>query len=149
LSDDVKVEVRGLRELGSAFKAVDAGLPKELKGAFLGIAQRVVGVAQQKMKHVSGRSQSSVKPQASARGAAISFGGSAAPYEPWLDFGGSVGRGHVDRRGGGAIKRPIVKGGRYVYPAIAEEHEFIVHQVNEAIETVAKHAGFETRGGDA
>ncbi|MEA2538470.1 MAG: hypothetical protein QOF11_2704 [Chloroflexota bacterium] len=148
---DVKVEVRGIRELNSAFKAVDAGLSRELKAAFWGIANAVVGKIQQRMPHDHGDAAGSVKPRATAKGAGIAFGGTKAPYMPWLDFGGSVGRGHVPGQAwSGAIKRDwlgVPSGeGRYVYPAISEERGATAAAVDEAIAKVAKHAGFETTG---
>jgi hypothetical protein len=147
-----EVRVTGIAELSRAFRKVDAELPKELKGAFRAIAEKVIGVAQAKMPSVSGRAKGSLKPRSTAKGAAIAFGGNAAAWEPWLDFGGTTGRGHKSQAGkgigGGAIKRPIIAGGRYVFPAISESHDLIIHEVNEAVVAVAKKAGFETRGGD-
>ena len=119
------------------------------------IADHVVGVAQQRMPFRTGEAAKSLKPRATQRGAGIAFPQGGAPwrgekadYYPWLDFGGSTGRGHVanGHNGyGGSIVRPIVKGGRYLYPAIAESKDFIESNMNAAIEFVAKKAGFETR----
>lgn len=147
---DVKVEVRGIRELATAFRRVDAELPKQLKSAFLGVAQRVVRRAQAKMEFGAGKAASSVKARASARGASIAFGGQAAPYEPWLDFGGSVGRGHKPGVAwSGSVKRDwrgLPSGmGRYVYPAIKESREDIAAAVDAAVFLVARSAGFDVR----
>lgn len=146
---DVSVKVTGLRELSRAMKQVDTELPKELKARFLVVARRVVGVAQQRMPQRTGRAQASVKARATVRGASIAAGGTAAPYYPWLDFGGSVGRGH--RPGAawsGAVKREwrgLPGGsGRYIYPAIAQERDEIAKQVDEAVADVARQAGFDT-----
>lgn len=149
--DNVKVEVRGIKELNKAFRQVDSELPKELRAAFLVIAQRVVGTAQQRMPHKTGRAQLSVKPRASQRGAAIAFGGSKAPYMPWLDFGGSVGRGHVPGQAwSGSIKRDwrgVPTGsGRFVYPAISQEREATAEAALDAVEGAAEKAGFEVNG---
>lgn len=146
-----QIQVTGLRELSSAFKRVSDELPKELKARFLAIAQHVVGVAQQRMPHRSGRAQGSVKARASARGAAIAFGGTAAPWMPWLDFGGSVGRGHKPGVAwSGAIQRDWMGApsgsGRYVYPAISEARDETREAVDAAVKEVSEHAGFETGG---
>lgn len=140
------VKVSGLRELATALRRVDAELPKELKARFLVIAQRVVGDVQQRMPHRSGRAQGSVKARASVRGASIAAGGRAAPYYQWLDFGGSVGRGHHPG-GGGAIKRSMPKGGRYIYPAIAGARDDLGAAVERAVQEAAESAGFATREG--
>ena len=89
-----EIQVRGLREVQSAFRKVDKELPKAFKQEFLGIAQKVVGGVQQKVPKVTGAAAGSVRPRATQRGAGIAFGGNAAPYFPWLDFGGTTGKGH-------------------------------------------------------
>jgi hypothetical protein len=145
---DVSVKVTGLRELASAFKAVDANLSKEMRAGFLEIAQHVAGTVQQRMPFRSGRAASSVKPRATAKGASIAAGGTKAPYYQWLDFGGSVGRGHKPGVGwSGSIKRDAPKGGRYIYPAIAEEREEIEAAVDAAVAHVAKGARFDVSEG--
>ncbi len=141
-----RVEVRGLRELSSAFRAVDRDLPKQLRVEFKGIAEHVIGVAQGKMEFGGGEAANSLRPRATQKGAGIAFPAGGKPWEgvkaayyPWLDFGGTVGKG---RR----VKRDRVKGGRYVYPAIAESGKEIAEQVDDAVETVAERARFTTRG---
>lgn len=133
------IEVRGVRELQRAFGQVERALPKELRAEFLGIAQRVVAAIQPRIPSISGRAASSLTPKASNRGASIAFGGRKAEYYPWLDFGGSVGRNR-------SIHRPLVVGGRYLYPGIAEHRQQTAEAADEAIEKVAERAGFETRG---
>ncbi len=67
---------------------------------------------------------------------------------PWLDFGGSVGRGHKPGVAwSGATRRdwmgrPVGEG-RYVYPAISGEREATIVAVEEAIVEAARGAGFE------
>jgi hypothetical protein len=143
---EVSVKVTGLRELATAFRRVDTELPRELKSRFLPIAQRVAGVVQQRMPIRSGRAAGSVGARATVRGASVVAGGRAAPYYQFLDFGGTTGRGHHPG-GGGSVKRPFVKGGRYIYPAIAESRDDTAKAVDDAIEGAARAAGFVTREG--
>jgi hypothetical protein len=144
------VEVIGLRELTTALRQVDKALAKDLRGAFKAIADHVVGVAQQRMPFGSGTAAKSLKPRSTDRGATINFprGGPGsrddkAAYYPWLDFGGSVGRG---RKPGvawsGSITRDAIPGGRYLYPAIGESREYIATEVDKAIGEIARKAGF-------
>lgn len=141
---DVKVEVKGLGDLARAFKQVDRELNQEMKRRLKDVVQGVADTAIQRMPHRTGRAQTSVKARASDRGGAIAAGGTAAPYYPFLDFGGSVGRGHVPGVGGsGAIKRSMPDGGRYIYPALIERRDDINKGVEEAVEEVAKQAGFD------
>ena len=148
---DYSAKVTGLRELATAFKRVDSDLPKDLKAEFLRIAQHVVGVAQQRMPFRSGRASGSLRARASTRGAFIAFGGTAAPYEPWLDFGGSVGRGHKPGVAwSGSVKREwrgLPNGsGRYVYPAITEARPATEAAVDAAVKHAAFRAGFDVKG---
>jgi hypothetical protein len=132
------IRVTGVAELARAFRKVDSDLPKKLKARFLDIAESVASVARDKMPSRTGAAQASLKARSSPRGGAIAFGGTAAPYEPWLDFGGRVGRGR-------SIERERVPGGRYLYPALAEKRNDTIDAVNLAIKEVAEGAGFDTR----
>lgn len=136
---DVKVEFRGLRELSAAFKAVDADLPKAFRVRLLGVAAMVAGRVQSKVPRLTGRAAASYKPRASTRGAGIAFGGSAAPYVPWLEFGGRVGVGK-------SIERELVIGGRYLYPTLADSKADIAKAVEDAVEAASRDAGFEVTG---
>lgn len=147
----VRVEVRGIRELSTAFRQVDREASAELKARFLDIARKVVNTAQGKMPHDSGKAQASVKPKGSDRGASIAFGGTAAPYMPWLDFGGSVGKGHKPGLAwSGSVKRDWrgapSGSGRYVYPAISERRTETEQAALDAMTAAAKGAKFEVRG---
>jgi|GEM_PF-1917747 len=138
--DSVRIEVRGVKELAGAFKAVDAGLPLELKRRFKAIAETVASLTRSKMPRISGHAASSIKARATARTASIAFGGFMAEYEPWLDFGGRVGRNR-------SVDRPRVQGGRYLYPSIAEQGPETAKAAEDAVNDVARRAGFETREG--
>ncbi len=140
------VNVRGVRELAGAFRQIDSTLPKELQKGFKGVADHVVGVAQQRMPFITGTAARSLRPRATQKSAGIAFPGGGpgsrddkAGYYPWLDFGGTTGRGH-------GISRKRVEGGRYLYPAIGESKEYIREAVDDVIEGTAKHAGFTTTG---
>ena len=151
MTDNFGVKVTGIREFGRALKKVDASLPKSLQGYMYGIAENVAGTIRAKMPHVSGRAAGSVKPKARSSGASIAWGGTAAPYMPWLDFGGSVGKGHqTGVAWSGSVKREwkgVPTGsGRYVYPSISEARSDTEAAIDLAIKEVAEAAGFETRG---
>lgn len=159
--DDVSVRVTGVAEFSRALKGVDTNLPKELRLEFKGVAEHVIGVAQQRMPFRTGEAAKSLKPRATQRGAGIAFPAGGRPwkgvkadYYPWLDFGGTTGRGRVAGSGhekakvGGAIVRPVIKGGRYLYPAIAESRQFIEDAVDAAVKKLAAEADFDTRETD-
>jgi hypothetical protein len=146
----VSVRIVGLAEVNRALRQVADKVGGDgLKAALLGIAGKVATSARGKVPAGgSGKAAGSIQPHSTSRGASISFGGQAAPYMPWLDFGGSVGRGHVSGQAwSGAIKRdwmgrPVGEG-RYVYPAISGAREETVQAVLNAIVEAALAADFE------
>lgn len=142
-----EIEVRGLREVQSAFRRIDREIPKGMRAELLPIAQMIVSDVQQMVPWRTGAAAASVRPRASQTGAGIAFGGNAAPYFPWLDFGGTVGKGHrPGQRYSGSVKREW-KGrpgdGRYVYPTIEEHRDDIERAVEEAVVAIAKRIQFE------
>ena len=147
--DLLTVKILGLVELNRAFKAVDDKVSGDgLKAAFLSIASKVAGIAASSFpRGKTGDAAASLVPHGTSRGASISFGGTAAPYAPWLDFGGTVGRGHKQGPMMGAIKRDYlgrpVGEGRYLSPAISGEKEATADAVEVAIAEIAKQQDFE------
>lgn len=138
------IEVRGLREVQSAFRQIDKDLPKELRDEFRGIAVAVAADAARRVPHRTGKAAASIRPRATQRSAGLAFGGRAAPYFPWLDFGGSTGKGHRPGVGGsGSVKRPVLSGGRYVYPAIEDNEDAIIQAAGDAVVTLARKNGLE------
>lgn len=149
--DDVALNVKGIKELRAALRSMDGDLPKQLRVEFLAVSSAVAGKIAGAVPHRTGRAAASVKPRATQSGAAIAFGGSKAPYMPWLDFGGSTGPGHrPGQAGSGAIRRPWlgrpVGEGRYVYPTIRRERPETMRRVDAAVAKVAAAAGFDTTG---
>ena len=140
MPDEVKVEVRGIKEVSAALKRVGDDLPKELQAEFRAIAQRIVDEAASKVPSQSGRAAGSIKPRASKKGAGVAAGGARVPYYGWLDFGG-----HRPRDN--AVSRPFIRQGRYLYPTVEEHREDIGAAALEAVEKVARKGGFEVRDG--
>lgn len=152
MSDDFTVRVAGLPGLNRALKQVSAESSGALKAGMLRITERVAGKVRGKVpRGKTGRAQGSVKARASTQGGRIAFGGTAAPHFPWLDFGGSTGRGHKPRvPWSGSIVREW-KGnpageGRYVYPQIRESGPDIRREVDDLLVGLARGAGFDTQG---
>jgi hypothetical protein len=134
-----RVVVTGLRDLSSALKAAEDGAQKQVASALKEIAEGVAADVRSRVPHKSGRAAASYRARGSVGGAAIAFGGPKAAYVPWLDFGGRVGR---DK----SVKRPVVKGGRYLYPAIADNMRDIEEKVAQAIEDITARYGFKVEG---
>jgi hypothetical protein len=139
VADGLKVEVRGVRELRKALKDVGGDAPKELAAGLAEAAEIVARVARPRVPVRTGRAVGSIKVRKQSAGAALAVGGTAAPYYPWLDFGGKVGRNK-------SIRRPFVHGGRYIYPALADTRDEVNAKVDDVLKRMAERAGFETRG---
>lgn len=139
LVDDARVQVTGLADLQKALRQVDKDLPKELAGGLAEVSQIVVDEARPHIPVRSGKAAGSMKIRKQQRGASIALGGNAAPYMPWLEFGGTVGKSN-------SIKRPFVHAGRYTYPALRRKDAEVKAKLDEVLERMAKAAGFETEG---
>ncbi len=135
------VKVTGLREVNSALKEVDAGLPKAMQREFKAIAEVVATAARGKEPRRTGRAAGSISARATQRGAGIAFSDSdgSVPYFPWLNFGGGVGRKH-------SIQRSVVTPDRYIYTSIAAAKDETQRAVDDAVKRVAGQAGFDTEG---
>lgn len=139
--------VEGLTELQRSLKAIERSAARELYDGLRDAARIVSRSAASKVPARTGRAASSIKPRATARGASIAFGGPRAPYYPWLDFGGSVGPGHRPRQSGsGAVKRPFIKEGRYVYPTIAAKSDEVLQRVDELMADLIRRHDITTTG---
>lgn len=138
------VKVQGLREVVSALREADAEAPKRLREHLLPVARLVASRIASKVPRDEGDAAASLSARAGQRGASVAFGGSSAPYFPWLDYGGSVGKGH--RPGvpwSGSVTRPWMPGGRYVYPTIAEHRDEIAEAALDAMAAAATGAGLK------
>lgn len=131
-----RIEITGLRELQKALRDMDAKLPRKIRIALNQAAELVIGYARPRMPSKSGRARGSIKVRSSQRAARVAAGGARAPYEPWLDFGGAVGRKD-------ATKRPFLKEGRYIYPGLRANRDEITQKMSEALTELAREAGFE------
>jgi hypothetical protein len=132
-----KIEVTGLRDFQRQLKAMDAGLPKQLRLALNEASTVVVDYASARMPSRSGRARASLKARSTQRTARVALGGNRAPWAPWLDFGGE---GRVKGR---PAARPFIKAGRYVYPALDIKRAEITEIMSNALTQLAKDAGLE------
>jgi hypothetical protein len=104
------VSIVGLAEFRKGIKAMDRDLPKAVRIAFNDAADLIVSDARPEVASRSGRAKGTVKARSTQTSARVSGGSGRAPYYPWLDFGGRVGR-------RGSVRRPYLTKGRYIYAA--------------------------------
>lgn len=110
------IKVEGLNQFVRNLKAIDKDLPKMVRLAFNEAADVVVDDARPRIPSRSGRARGSVRSRSTQTKARVSGGGRRAPYYPWLDFGGRVGR----RK---SVKRPVLREGRYIYRSYFEARD--------------------------
>jgi hypothetical protein len=128
------IRVTGLREFQRNLKKLDADLPKALRIAFNGAAEVVVDDARPRVARRSGRAAGTVKARSTQTASRVVGGGNKAPYYPWLDFGGRVGR----RR---SVSRPFLKSGRYIYDAYFDNRSRYGELLEQGLLEVAASAG--------
>lgn len=128
------VKVKGLAEFNRNLKRLDAELPKAVRVAFNAAADVVVADAKPRVPRRRGRAQGSVRARSTRTKARVTGGGNRAPYYPWLDFGGRVGR----RK---SVKRPVLADGRYIYNAYFRRRGEFVEAMEDALLDVVRQAG--------
>jgi|SRR5689334_3043361 len=130
------IKITGLSEFTRNLKRLDAEVPKLQRKALNDAAEIVLGYARPRIPHRSGRAAASLKAKSTQTAVRVAAGGTKAPYYPWLDFGGRVGR---KKR----TKRPFIGEGRYIFPALRAKREEFEAAVQAALVASAKAAGFE------
>lgn len=129
-----RLEVEGLKEFRKALKDLDDDLPKALRMALNKSVEIIVDNAQPDVPSRSGRARSSIKARSTQTTARVSGGGNKAPYYPWLDFGGAVGRRD-------SVRRPFLKNGRYIYNAYFKHRDEFGEILEGSLIDVAKASG--------
>lgn len=134
MADPIKVE--GLSTFVRDLKKLDRELPKALRLAFNQAADIVVQDARAKIPTKSGRAKSTVRAKSTQTASRISGGGKRAPYYPWLDFGGRVGRNK-------SVRRPFLTEGRYIYDSFYRNRPRYVELLEASLLDAARSAGVE------
>lgn len=129
----------GLKEVQDAINALEREAPEVLRDLMAEIANDIAAAARRRLPKRTGNAASTYKPKSSARGAQVVWGGEQAPYVPWLEFGGRVGRNK-------SVVRRFVPGGRYLYPAIGDNLEDVHDRVVEALNDVTRSQGVRIEG---
>lgn len=130
------VKITGLAEFNRNLKKLDADLPKALRMAHNEAAGLIVTYAKAHVPTRTGRAAGSLKARSTRTASRVSGGSNKAPYYGFLDFGGRVG----PKR---SVKRPFIKEGRYLYPALSANYGKFADLLTEKLLEVAKAAGVE------
>lgn len=132
------ISIDGLRKFSRDLKKLDNELPKALRIALNEATEVIVSDARPRVPSRSGRAKGSIKAQSTRTAARVSGGGSRAPYYPWLDFGGRVGKSR-------SVQRPFIKDGRYIYRAYFDNvvRDRFSEVLSKSLIKVAESAGIE------
>lgn len=128
------IAVQGLNEFVRNLKQIDRDLPKALRVAFNGAADLVVKDARPLIATKSGKAKSTVKARSTQTASRVVGGGNKAPYYPWLDFGGRVGKNK-------SVRRPFITHGRYIYNAFYDNQPRYAELLEQGLLKVAASAG--------
>ena len=120
-----------LAELTTALRDLEDDIGDLAMSLLEDISEDIAADVRSRVPYRTGRARQSYR----VTGHSITFGGDQAPYVPWLEFGGKVGRKN-------SVKRPYVRKGRYLYPAIAENLDDIEKRVDDLISQIT--GGFLT-----
>lgn len=120
-----------LAELTAALRDLDDDIGDLAMSLLEDISRDIATEVRSRVPYRTGRARQSYQ----VHGHSIVFGGEQAPYAPWLEFGGKVGRKD-------SVKRPYTRKGRYLYPTIAENLDDIEKRVDDLISQIT--GGFLT-----
>lgn len=130
------IRIDGLAQFSRNLRRLHADLPKALRVALNEAADVVVGEARPRIPKRTGRAASTLKSRSTRTAVRVSAGGRRAPWYPWLDFGGKVGRNR-------SVRRAFLKEGRYLYAAYFERSDEFTEVMARALLDVARQAGVE------
>lgn len=126
------IRVDGLTDLQTAAAKAEGDAARYLHAALEEIADLVATGARRGVPRKTGRAASSIR----ATGTTFTAGGSRAPYYPWLDWGGKVGR----KR---SISRPWRPDGRYLFPTYRNSRQAILRTVDGALAKLYDDSGLD------
>lgn len=130
------IAVEGMKQLQRALKDLDGESQKEIRVALNRVADTVAQGAARRVPVRTGKARASLKAMSSQRETRVSAGGRKAPYYGWLDFGGRIGKNK-------SVRRPFVKGGRYIWPTVAANRDQLATAVETALVDLARSKGLE------
>ncbi len=150
--DPVKLYVSGIRELRSALKRLEPELLPELREDLKAAAEVIAVDARRrapqpgKVTYISrqrgrtprtrvrirtGAARDSIRVVASGNAVLLAGGYKKTPYYGWLDFGGKL---RASGRRRNTQLRPIIRRGRYIYPALDANIQLLADRVGAAVD---------------
>jgi hypothetical protein len=155
MAAQMKIEVRGMKEVRAGMKACEQDL-KDLTRANKALAKVAEADIREAVPSKSGKWRGAIKGGATRTAAKVVWGRASVPYAPWIEFGGTVawkGRGGMTRANIAthgivrtvaymSIKRPRVASGRYVYPTAEANAEKYLEVYTDLLDETLRRNGF-------
>lgn len=129
-----RVKIDGLAEFNRNLRKLDAKAPTALRLALNDAAEVVVDYAKPRVPSRTGRARRTIKGRSTRTLARVVAGGPKAPYYPWLDFGGRVGR-------KGSVRRIVRKHGRYLYQGYYAKRDEFTNVLERNLRRVVAESG--------
>lgn len=139
IKTDARVDVVGLRELRTSLRKLsgETEYHKQLRQAGLRAGEIVAVEARLRAPVKSGRLRKSIRVKAQQTGAQIAGGGARVPYFGFIDYGGTINpRGHP-------VRRPFIKTGRIMYPALRAKRDETIAAYTAAVTQIIESAGLD------
>ena len=125
-----ELQVQNLGQVSRALRAVGKDAQGELKALGAEAANIVEADAKRRAPVRTGRLRNSIRSSGQARGAVVRGGKASVPYYGWIDFGG--------KRGKSSARRPFLKRGRILYPAIDARQDEVVEVYADGLRKIIK-----------
>lgn len=147
----IRVGWKGADEFVDALKAVERHQPAFVRYEALTAANTIASDFRPKIPVLTGRALRSVKVRQVNDTVAVLSRGVNVDYWFWLEFGGTTGRGHKPRRGGGSVKRKYVgKLGYFYWRSLENKYPDIVEAAGQRLVTLLRRSRLEvTTYGDS
>lgn len=130
------IRIEGLRELQAALRRIDGESQKKLRLVLNQAAEIVKDTAAARVPTRTGRARSTLRAASGQREASVKGGTARAPYYPWLDFGGRVGKHR-------SVARPFLKDGRYIYASLRDRRATIQDKIEGGLKDLIRESGLD------
>lgn len=132
------VRVDGLDQFRRALKTLDdaSALGKLLRVSLNAASTLIIDRARPLIPTLTGKAAKSLKARSTQNTVRVAVGGRAAPYYPWLDYGGAVGPAD-------SVRRPFIPEGRYLYPTLGRHQAEFEKILQDGLRDVARAAGID------
>lgn len=134
MADVEVIRVSGLKEFQAKLRVMDAKAPRQIRLVLNDSAGIVVDRVRPLVPKRSGRAAASVRAVSQQQKGVVKAGGGRAPYYPWLDFGGGVGRRN-------SVRKPYIAKGRYLYPTYERVRPAVIVSMETGLDRLIRQSG--------